>query len=150
LEGDHARGAVAAEADAEQAGGWGDGALEGAKASRDEGARHAGLDRAGQGEVGMVEGVEHLRVEAQGDAVAHGELLGDVDVGVGEVGAAQGIAAAVAELAVGDGVAAGAGTGGGIDDGDEGGRVEPLLGASLGDAGVGALAVDGNARCRVG
>ena len=145
LEGDHARGAVAAEADAEQAGRWGDSALEGAEAGGDEAAGDAGLDRAGQGVVGVIEGVEHLRVESEGDAVAEGKLLGEVDVGVGEVGAALSVAAAVAELAVSDRVAAGAGSGGGIDDGDEGGGVQPLLGARLRDAGVGGLEVGGDA-----
>jgi hypothetical protein len=80
LEGDHARRAVAAETDAEQAGGRGDGALEGAEAGGDEAAGDAGLDRAGQGKVGVVEGVEHLGVKAEGNAFSELELFGDVDI----------------------------------------------------------------------
>ena len=79
-----------------------------------------------------------------------GNLLGYVELGVGEVRAAEVVAAGVAELAVGGRVAAGTRAGAGIDDGFKRIRVEPLQAAGLGDAGDGCLAVERDAGNAVG
>ena len=99
-------------------------------------AGHAGLHAAGQCEVGMVEGVEHLHIEAQRGLLPDGKTAREVDVGVGEVRAAHGVAACSRQTGSWrGGIAACAGAGGGIDDRDEGVGIEPLPGSGNGDAG---------------
>ena len=101
MKGDHARRAVAAEAYAEESrwrrGGIGEGAEAGLRGGL---AGDTGEDHAGQAEVGMVEYVEELDVEAQLDALGEGEPFGEVEIAPGEIGAAQGIAPESAELAI--------------------------------------------------
>ena len=68
----------------------------------------------------MIEEVEKLAVDAQLHVFAQREPASEVEIGPDEIGAAQGVAAEVAELAGLRGVAAGASAGGGIDGRDEG------------------------------
>src|ERR1035441_699336 len=106
LERDHTRRTVAAESDAEQSRGRRDGAGQRAKARLCRRlAGRAGLVR-GEGEVRVVEEIEYLRVEAEGNMFRDRNLLRDVDLGVGEVRSAIIVAAGVAELAVGRRIAA--------------------------------------------
>src|SRR5271163_1288566 len=77
LEGDHARGAVAAQAYAEQAGWRRGGVGECAKAGlRGRLSWYAGIDHAGKSEIRVVEDIEELRVETHLYALAQRKPLG--------------------------------------------------------------------------
>lgn len=136
MEGDHAGCAVAAETYAEEARWWRGGVGEGAEAGLGGGfAGDAGEDHVGQAEVWVIEHIEELDVEAQLHALGESEPLGDVEIAPGEIGAAQGIAAESAELAIRGAVASSACAGAGVDCGHERIGIEPLQRARLRDAG---------------
>ena len=101
LKGDHARGAVAAQADAEQSRWRRSGVGERAESGLRGGlAGDAGEDHAGKAEIRVIEDIEELAVDAQLHALGQREPLRQVEIAPGEIGAAQRVAAEIAELAV--------------------------------------------------
>jgi len=109
-------------------------------------ARNSGLHAAGQREVGMIEGVEHLHIKAQRTLFPEVKPAREIDVGVGEMRAADGVSAGVAELAEGWCVRpartdSSAVAGGWIDHGDKCVGVEPLP-SGEGDSGYRGFLVE--------
>ena len=82
---DHSWGAVSAKSDAEQTSGWRDGAGDRAKACLGRGFPRRSSLIAGQRKVGMVEDIEELRVEAEGDMLRDRNLLRQIHLGIGEM-----------------------------------------------------------------
>ncbi len=93
----------------------------------------------------MVEDVEELRVEAQLHVLGQGKPFREVEVAPDEIGAAQGVAAEVSELAILRAVAAGARARARIHGGDKRVGIEPLDRARLRDAGNGIVVVERHA-----
>ena len=116
LEGDHARGAVTTEADAEQAGRGRDRASERAKTRWNGIAGHACFNLARQSKIRMVEGVEHLAVQAECYGFVDGDCFRDIEVGVRVMRATNQVATRVAELTIRGGIASRARSSGRIDD----------------------------------
>ena len=134
MKGNHARRAVAAEADAEKAGGRRRGVGEGAEAGLGGGfAGDAREDHVGQAEVGMIQEIEELDVEAELTAFRQRKPFRKVEIAPDEIGAAERVAAEAAKLAVDGRVAADACARAGIDGGDERVGIEPLQRAGLRD-----------------
>jgi hypothetical protein len=74
------RGAVTSQSNTQQPRRGRDCAFERSESSRDRTAWYASFHLAGQREVGMVEGIEHLRVQTECDALSNRERLADIDV----------------------------------------------------------------------
>src|SRR5580704_2348829 len=75
---DHARGAITSQSNTQQPRRGRDRALERSESSRDGTAWYAGFYLAGQREVGMVEGIEHLCVQAERYALSNRKRFADV------------------------------------------------------------------------
>ena len=146
LKRDHARGTVASQPNAQQAGRRRDRAFERSESGRNRRAGYAGFDFARQSEVGMIECVEHLSVEAECDPFFNWKSLADVDVRIRVMRSAYGVPSGIAELAVRRRIAAHTCSRRRIDHRDEGFRVEPLFGARDGDAGNRTLLIHWHAR----
>src|ERR1039458_7731917 len=76
------------------------GAFQGPELRRNRLAWHASLDAAWESEIGMVEGIEHLRVKPDGQAFGQQESLRQVHIRVGKVRSADSVSAGIAKLAV--------------------------------------------------
>jgi len=142
LEGYHAGTRVAAEADAEESGGRRGGVGERSEARLGGGITgDASQDVTRECKVRVVEDVEELAFEAQLQVLADREIFCDVKVAPGEVGAAEGVASEVSELAGLRVVSASALASGGVDGGDKCVGIEPLESAGLRDSGDGVVCV---------
>ena len=114
LERNHARAAVAAQPDAEQAGGRRGRIGECSKARLGGGLTwNTGEDHGGQAKIRVVEDIEELSVKSQFYPLSEWKPFGHVEVAPEEIGTAQCITAEIAELAILRGVAAQAGPGAG-------------------------------------
>ena len=98
LKRNHARRTVAAQSDAEQSRGWRDRAFQGSEFGGYVPARDSSLDAVGQREVGVIEGVEELHVEAQRSPFPERKLARKVDVRVCEMRPAQRVAPGVCRI----------------------------------------------------
>ena len=135
LKGDHARGAVTAEADAQQAGRRRGRVGEGAETCLRSGiSRNAGEYHARKPEIRMVEHIEELDVEAQLPLLGQRKQFRDVEIAPRKIGTAQSVAAEISKLAIRGTVAAEACASARINRRDKSVGVEPLNGARLRDA----------------
>ena len=100
LKRDHAGGAIASESNTQQPRRRRDRAFKRSESGWNRRAGDAGFHLAWQSEVGMIECVEHLSVEAEGDSLLDWNGLGDIDVGARVVRSAYRVTASIAELTV--------------------------------------------------
>lgn len=136
LKGDHARGAVASQADTQQPGRRSRGVGERAKSGLSRRiARNACIHVAGKTKVWMIEDVEELSVDPQSETLGQFEPLCEVKIAPDKGGAAQRIPAEIAELAICRVVSTYASARTGINGRNKRVGVEPLNCSRLGDAG---------------
>ena len=147
LKRDHAWTAIATQADAQQAG-WGRSCVRERAKSRLRGRlswnprqRHAGKPK-----VWMVEYIEELGFYSKFHSLANRKPFREIEVIPDKIGAAQGVAAEVSELAMLWVVATGALPSAGINGGNKRGRIEPLEGARLGNTSDRMMLIERDAR----